>query len=190
MTAYQVESPQALVAHLPSSFPAAVTIAVDGVDGAGKTRLGRALHQALRGTLLSLDDFIHQNQGTYIPHLKVGELGTALTAAQRPVILEGICMLAALDVLRVSPDLLIYVKRLDRFGEWEDEETCDATEPPEVIIQREGARAKPFSEALGAPALAEGESGLSPLREEVIRYHCTYQPARRAQIVYVIKPEA
>jgi hypothetical protein len=102
MTVPEVETPQALVAHLRSAFPSAVTIAIDGILGAGKTILAGALHQTLGGTLLSLDDFIHQNQGTFLPHLKVGELGDALMAARRPVVLEGICMLAVLDRLRVG----------------------------------------------------------------------------------------
>ena len=187
MTAYEVNSPQALVARLRSSFPAAATIGVDGIHGSGKTTIARHLYGALGGTLLSLDDFIHKNQGTFLPHLKRGELGNAIEAASQPLVLEGICMLAALEAVQVSPDLLIYVKRLDRYGEWEDEETCDVTIPPDEIIQREAARARPFLEALGELPPAEGESGLDPLREEVIRYHCSYHPTRRAQIVYLVR---
>lgn len=189
MTASEVETPQALVAHLRSAFPTAVTIAIDGIHGAGKTTVARALHQSLGGTLLSLDDFIHQNQGSFLPHLKVGALGDALTAASRPVILEGICMLAAIERLGVTPDLLIYVKRIDRYGDWEDEETGDPIAPAEEIIQREAARVIPFRVALGDPPPREGESGLSSLREEVIRYHCDFHPARRAQIAYLCRTE-
>jgi hypothetical protein len=109
MTGYEVDTPQALVARLRTSFPSAATIAVDGIHGAGKTTLARALNQALGGTLPSLDNFIRRNQGSFLPHLKVGELGDALTAAGPPVVLEGICMLGALDRLRITPD--VFVKR-------------------------------------------------------------------------------
>jgi hypothetical protein len=185
MTGYEVDSPQALVAHLRSAFPAAATIAIDGIHGAGKSTLARALHQALGGTLLSLDDFLHQNQGSFLAHLKVSELSDTLTASRVPVVLEGICMLAALDRLRVTPDLLIYVKRIDRYGEWEEKDTGDPTESAETIIRQEAARARPFLDALGESHPAEGDSGLDSLREEVIRYHCDLQPFRRAEIVYL-----
>lgn len=185
MTAYEVETPSALVARLRSALPSAVTIAIDGIHGAGKSMLARALHQALGGTLLSLDDFIHQNQGSFLPHLKVDELRAALTAARPLVVLEGICMLAALDRLRFTPDLLIYVKRIDRHGVWDEESTGDPTESAETIIRREAASARPFLEALGETPPADGESGLDSLREEVIRYHCDFQPFRRAEIVYL-----
>jgi hypothetical protein len=105
-------------------------------------------------------------------------------------VMEGICMLYALDRLQVTPDLLIYVKRIDRHGEWEDEDTGDPTESAETIIQQEAARAGPFREALGEPPPAEGESGLDSLREEVIRYHCDFHPVRRAQIVYLCRTDA
>jgi hypothetical protein len=187
MTVYEVVTPQALVERLRSSFPSAVTIAIDGIHGAGKTTLALALRQALGGTLLSLDDFIHKNQGSFLPHLKVGELGEALTAARRPVVLEGICMLDALERLGVVPDLLIYVKRIDRYGEWEEKDTGDPTESAETIIRREAARARPFLDAIGEPPPADRNSGLDSLREEVIRYHCDFHPARRAEIVYLCR---
>jgi hypothetical protein len=185
MTAYEVTSLQPLVARMRSSFPAAETIAIDGIHGTGKTTIAGHLHQLIGGTLVSLDDFIHRSQGSYLPHLKRAELQQAIETANRPMVLEGICMLGALEAIGFEPDLFIYVKRIDSRGDWEDQDIGDPVVSAETIIRKEAARARPFMEALDEPAPADGESGLDTLVEEVIRYHCDFHPASRAQIVYL-----
>lgn len=164
-------------------------IAVDGNDGVGKTTLALALQKAVGGTVVPLDEFVMENHGGYVPCLRTSEFQVALDQAVRPAIVEGVCVLAALERVSHQPDVLIYVKRVDGDGYWHDEETCDLSEPVDELISRlaqEVAAIDRFdAEQSGESPPEEDTPGLTPLREEIIRYHAHYRPSRRADIVFL-----
>ncbi|MGH7792806.1 MAG: hypothetical protein ACREOB_10890 [Thermodesulfobacteriota bacterium] len=166
------------------------TIAIDGRDGVGKTTVAGALQKAIGGTVISLDDFVPNNCGGYVPYLKTVELRAALETSSRPHIVEGVCVLAALQRVSYEPNVLIYIKRLANYGYWHDENTCDPTEPVEELIARLNAEIASFArldaELSGEPLLEGEKPRLTPLREEIIRYHALYRPSRRATIIFLM----
>ena len=123
---------------------------------------------------------------TYVPNLRTGELASVISSAGRPVIVEGVCLLAALEAVSIEADVLIYVKRVGAHGYWDDQDTCDPEEDEEALISRlsqeTAAFAKLISPQLAEESAAEEGVGLAPLREEIIRYHCKHRPSRKAQI--------
>lgn len=166
---HETASPEALAGLLQSSYPAALSgvIGIDGIDGVGKTPLARGLQKAIGGTVISLDDFIEKNQGGYVRFLKLSELGHALAGSERPVIVEGVCLLAVLEQMPVQLALLIYVKRIGDHGVWYDKTKYDPEEPVEEIL------AKYY------------HGGITQFREEIIRYHAEYRPSQRATIIHL-----
>jgi hypothetical protein len=161
----EVKNEKTLLCLVQSAFHARGIIGVDGRDEVGKTTLANTLATATRGSILSLDDFIVKNQGNYVSALQKTELKTALGIQQRPVIVEGVCLLAALATVSVKPDLLIYIKRL-RFGwYWHDEEILDTEENVDTLIRR--------------------HSPITPLKEEIIRYHFQHRLSHQADIIYL-----
>ncbi|MBI4588728.1 MAG: hypothetical protein HY725_07800 [Candidatus Rokubacteria bacterium] len=187
----ETRSPDEIPELLRASYAHALsgTIAIDGTDGAGKTTLAVALQAAVGGTVVSLDGFVPENRGGYVPYLRTAELKAALETSSQPCIVEGICVLAALARVSHKPDVLIYVKRLASYGYWHDEVTCDPTEPVDELVSRlaeEVALLARFDAERSGEPLPEGEKpGLTPLREEVIRYHALYRPSRRADIIFL-----
>ena len=164
-------------------------IAIDGTDGVGKTTLAVALQETFGGTLVSLDNFVLENQGGYVPYLKTAELKNVLGATNRPIIVEGVCVLSALERIYHERNVLIYVKRLVGYGYWHDEDVCDPTEPIEELIARRAEEVGSFARLdaqLSGESLSEDEKPrLTPLREENIRYHERYRPSRHADIIFL-----
>lgn len=169
-------------------------IAIDGTDGVGKTPLALGLQEVLGGTVISLDDFVLERAGGYVPFLRVAELRSAIHSCRRPCIVEGVCALAALGRVSQGPDVLIYVKRLGSDDYWHQKDTCDPNEPVDELIDRlatEVAMLARFDpEEPGDAISKEGKPSLTPLREEVIRYHARYRPSRRADITFVSMEDA
>lgn len=188
---HQTRRPEEVAHLLRSSYAGALagTIAIDGNDGVGKTTLALALQTAVGGTVISIDEFVVENRGGYVPYLQSSEFKAALDQGPRPAIVEGVCILAALECVSHQPDVLIYVKRVDGVGYWHDEYTCDPSEPVNGLIARlaqEVAAIDRFdAEQAGQPSPKEDNPGLTPLREEIIRYHAHYRPSRRADIVFL-----
>jgi hypothetical protein len=194
--AHEARGPNEIAELLRRSYPAALRgiIAIDGTDGVGKTTLAVALQAALGGAVVSLDEFVPENSGGYVPHLRTGELKIALETHRRPCIVDGVCVLAVLKRVSYKPDVLIYVKRLASYGYWHDADTCDPTEPVDQLIDRlakEVAAVARFDAESDGQTLSEDEEpALTPLREEIIRYHALYRPSRRADIVFIRAEQA
>ena len=187
----ETRSPDNLAELLRKSYAHALsgTIAIDGRDGVGKTPLAVALQAAVGGTVISLDDFVLEERGGYVSNLKRADLKSALERSSPPRIVEGVCVLAALESVSHRHDVLIYVKRLRSFGYWYDEGICDPTDPIDELIARlakEVADVDRFDAEQSGEALPQDEKpALTPLLEEIIRYHARYRPSRRAEIVFM-----
>ena len=193
---HETRSPDELAELLRKSYAHTLsgTIAIDGRDGVGKTTLAVALQAAVGGTVISLDDFVLENCGGYVPHLKIAELKAALERSRRPCIVDGVCILAALERVSHRHDVLIYVKRLQSYGYWHDEARCDPTEPVDELIghlaEEVAAVARFDAEQSGETVPEEEKPALTPLHEEIIRYHARYRPSRRAEIIFMRMEDA
>ena len=105
-----------------------------------------------------------------------------------------VCLLAALEAVLVEVDVLVLREANLGIRVRQDEDTCDPKEDEEALIMRLSQEADAFARIdvqLSGEHEAEGaSSGLTPLREEIVRYHCRYRPSRRAQIVFRAKAVA
>lgn len=189
---HEVSTVDELAELLRCEFPFSLTgtIAMDGNDGVGKTTLAVALRRLIGGTVISVDDYVAKNQGMYVPFLRAFELRAAIEGACAPRIVEGVCLVSALEKAGHDPDVLIYVRRVTTDGFWHDQDTCDPDEPVDNLIARLSADRAAFArldaERSGRPLPAPGTVALPPLREEIIRYHANVRPSRRAHILVSI----
>ena len=185
----EVRTVAEIVEEIRSSYANADIIGIDGTDGVGKTTLAKELGDTIGATVFSLDDFVVDNRGSYIPNLRIEELDAAISSTSRPVVIEGVCLLEALEVVSLSPDLLIYVKRIAEYGHWYDEDECDPEEDEDALIERLAKEAAEFAHidaSLSNESDPDPETlGLTPLREEIVRYHCRRRPSQNAQIIFL-----
>lgn len=167
-------------------------IGIDGKDGAGKTTVAERIARATNGTVVSLDEYVEKSRGGYVPYLRVPDAITAVGRAAPPVVLEGVCLLAAVETMGVELDKLIYVKRMSEHGFWLDEDECSLTQPVEDAIQRMEDDLRRFVQAErhieehtpDAHSESDEPVQLSELTKELIRYHAKYRPQEHADYVF------
>src|SRR5438105_15532317 len=88
-----------------------LTIAVDGVDDVGKSTLARFLSWQLGMPTIETDLLIKpQDEGFTYDFSSLTHLTRARHERNRPVIIEGLCILQTLAQLGINTDYLIYVK--------------------------------------------------------------------------------
>lgn len=160
----------------------AAVFAIDGTDGCGKSTLAVDLSRQLGWKVLHLDDFLEKDKGSYVEHLRHAELREAVRDATRPLIIEGVCMLAVARASTLFPDFVVYVKRRDANGNWRDEQDC-ASECDDVNtlidIREQEVR-------LVHSHLHPGEAfeGLTAFRREILAYHFAYRPHNYAHAIF------
>lgn len=172
----ELETPQDLVALLRESGHG--RIGIDGVDGCGKTTLAKNLAEQLDVPLISLDDYLDEKRDGYLDHLRYEELKRDFHAKPQCIV-EGVCLLQALNIANLEIDVLVYVKRMQH-GFWADEHECDVVEDVDVFLKVEGELAEMFSVGDTDPA----RPALPKLAEELIRYHASYRPFEQATFWY------
>ena len=120
-----------LMTHLYGRLcaPGCLLIAVDGVHGAGKSTLAQTIGEKLGGRVISLDEgYLDKHTGAYRESIRYEVLQRDIErfkAEERVLVIEGICLLEVLDEVDVSPDVAIYLKRIDQHGFWVDAGICD-----------------------------------------------------------------
>ena len=178
-----VETVSDLIDRLSIRDQCPAMLAIDGALGSGKTTLAEALVDSIGGRIVHLDDYVTPDSGAYVANIRQDDLLATLSPGQRPIVVEGVCILHALAMIDTSPDALIYVKHVGSNGIWLDEEECDAPGSPATIIADLDAQVRAFESAvadLGRP----DPQGLTWLRQEVIWYHHEYGPHSKAEIVF------
>ena len=163
-------------------------IGIDGKDGSGKTTLAKEISKRLGIEAVCLDDYVDKEKGGYVDFLDIDVLRGALKAKGIPLIIEGVCLLAAAKRMGVKIDVHIYVKRMSAYGIWYDEEECDPSIPPTELVSKLEDDLRKFSLVEAALGDCEGtekeEVHLPELVKEMVYYHAEYRPAEVADYVY------
>lgn len=138
-------------------------IGIDGFSGTGKTTLAFELAHHLNGIRLGLDSYVSKEKPAdcYVGLLRIDhlrrDLGNLLDRFAF-VVLDGVCLLKALESIRITPKLLVYVKKHSPQGLWHD--------------------------GLHLENFLAGACADSWLAESVYRYHQAYQPHTKAAVYY------
>ena len=92
-------------------------IAVDGVDGVGKSTLGRYLAWQLGMPVIETDLFLIRGSGRLEYHLQsLSDLLEARLERGRPVLFEGVRALRTLRECGKTADFVVWVEQADREG--------------------------------------------------------------------------
>ncbi len=147
-------------------------IAIDGVDGSGKSSISKTLALGINATHLALDKFLRQDTGVFVEALDFNRLQIAITEAgsdgNKLVIVDGVCVLAALERLKLNPDFLVYVRRRAKSGIYGDDSYFGTDE--------DAARKR-----LNLLDHAQGKPYLSL---EILDYHRLHRPFDQADVLY------
>jgi uridine kinase len=157
-------------------------VGIDGGDGSGKSSLASLLSRKLGWLNINLDDYVEKNIGCYMEHIHYDEVRNNFNDAGKPIIIEGVCLLAVLERLEQHLDILIYVKKMG--GKWYDEDDCTVSE--DDFINRKKEEQWKFSE-IEANMYGKNPPSdvmLPELTEEIIRYHHKFRPYEKADIIY------
>jgi hypothetical protein len=149
-------------------------IGLDGALGSGKTTLGKQLATDFRASLISLDSFLKESDGSYLDRLDVtGVRVYVAKELQRNsfLIIEGILLLEALELI---PTVLVYVRRVDRFGT-----PCELD-----LFDDEISEGNMIALVNEEEAAFNRSSKLADLDRDIIRYHKRVRPHEAAHIIF------
>lgn len=121
-----LRTPMALATAIRSRLPArGHLVGVDGFMESGKTTLAFELAELLGGIRIGLDSYLHtdRNGESYVGALRQSYLISHLTklkAVLPYVVVDGICLSEAFEIVGHRADSHIYVKRISKAGIWHD----------------------------------------------------------------------
>lgn len=135
---------------LPQLLPwRKMTIAIDGVDHAGKSSLGRFLAWQCAMPLIETDFTLMKGPEPAVPGIPVpvhdGSLLRKLIERRhkldRPVLVEGVFVLRQLAATGITPDLLIEMRAPGVVGTWRKEfaayrQAYPRTKAPDFLVTR------------------------------------------------------
>ena len=120
-----------------------MTIAIDGVDHAGKSSLGRFLAWQAQMPIIETDFTLvpDQKRPTHNGHL-LRTLIEHRHKLDRPVLVEGVFVLRQLDAIGIKPEILIEMRAIGRdAGSWEQDlaeyrKSYPRTGTPDFVVTR------------------------------------------------------
>ncbi len=148
-------------------------IGIDGASGVGKTTLAHQLQKEIGGVVISIDDFVEQHQQAYFSSIQWERLIASietLRSSTQFLILDGVSLVKVLERLAMKPDYLIYVRRVNEFGDWSDDWLCEEDRDLNATLARIDRMEK--------------VPGTGNLDREIAEYHNKYKPLRKAQYVF------
>ena len=169
----EADTPDAVVDALRAA--GSRRVGIDGIDGCGKSTLAKAIAAKLNCRAFYLDYYLDRNRGGFLEFIDYNGLRADVTA-ETSYVIEGVCLLHALDRAHLGIDALVYVKRR-HLGLWADERELNLDEPLEDFLEKEH---KLTAMVAGG---SEVVTGLG-LAEEIIRYHYAARPHNSAHVVY------
>lgn len=92
--------------QLPDLSSARV-VAIDGDNGAGKTKLAEAIQLQFSMARFSLDDYLAENGEPFLNQINYCKLIDDLKNSPRPLIIEGVCCVQVLEKVKMDYDCLI-----------------------------------------------------------------------------------
>jgi hypothetical protein len=100
-------------------------VGIDGFDGTGKTTLAFQLARQLAGIRVGLDSYIDKETPAddYVGLIRSEHLKRDIFNLVNLfpfVVVDGVCLLNALESVGVSPNRLVYVKKFSPQGLWHD----------------------------------------------------------------------
>jgi len=169
-------------------------IAIDGMNGSGKTTVAQELSRRLSFPHVNLDDFLVRNEGAFLPNVKYGELAAhiqGLQARNTPAIVEGVCLLDVLARLNLKAEPLIYVKRIGASGTWHDQDICEIATEQELNewVEQDTENARTMLRQKGKNAEVSDSILPGDLRREIAAYHYRQKPIHKAHYVYLRREE-
>ena len=141
----------------------------------------------LRATVISLDDFILPEKDAYVPALNIQSAREKIFSADRPLIVEGVCLLAAAECIDCKLSQFVYVKRMRPGNTWRNKIVDELPNDVEEFIAAEEEELRTFAqienEIEGGDTLDLKAVKLSGLAMELIRYHARFRPVENADYI-------
>lgn len=162
-------------------------VAIDGMDGSGKTTLSKKFQRRLKCNRINLDNYLKKNSGNYVDFINYQRLQQKISDSSKLLLIEGTCCLAVLERIHVVHDLLIYVKSYSDYGRWRDEDECDVKGDIDEFVEQEKESLLRFCDAeanIENKDFDPSSHKFPPFREELFRYHHKFRPHQAADIVF------
>jgi hypothetical protein len=159
------------------NVPGLNLVGVDGIDHVGKTPIAKELAKALSGDSLELDKLL-PNPPTGLYDIDAERLHQSIRSIEkRPLIVEGVTLLGQLDKAGVRLDKLVYIKRMNPRGYWEDERDYGGGEYDSIVASIE--------RGMQIVTQHDGDKPVQvpAMTRQVIRYHCDRRPFELADYI-------
>jgi hypothetical protein len=153
----------AIADHVRAMKARPALIGIDGVEASGKTTLAFDLAHSLGGIRIGLDSYVDRSRDgrTYVDLLRLEHLKRDLTNLRGCfpfTVVDGVCLLSALELVGFLPHLLVYAKKHSPAGLW--------------------------NAGFDLENFAAGEPAVSWLETSVLQYHLACGPDQKADIHY------
>lgn len=146
-------------------------VGIDGWAGIGKTFVADKLAKTIRANVFHFDDYLAEKKGGYVSFIDVVRLGKDIENLQqegKPSLVEGVCLLAVLQRMKLKVDLLVYIKEVTTLGLWNQRDWCEPNDDPDAPI-------RDLQKILG-----KGPN----LETEVAEYHQRFKPTGQASMIF------
>jgi len=152
-------------------------VAVDGVNGTGKSRLSKIVGDALSCPVVDCDKFVRDGKQYYPEIIDLDSLGrtvrSALESKQR-VVVEGIILLTVLDAMDLRPSTHLYVRHNWPLGSLTHRALLSPENSEAELIDEENEICRAAGIPDDAPILAR----------ELVTYHKRLRPHELADAIF------